>query len=157
MDISLTPVSLRKKPILIKLLEMYLFEMLGEKTAYKYLDSYWNKTDRYAFFIKKNNNIVGFVLINSYTVVGVGAKSIAEFYIKRKFRRAGIGKKAAFMALDLFPGKWEIREISQNKLGHLFWKKIISEYTNKEYVEKMFNNKKWSGPIQIFSTKSNLK
>ena len=150
MKTILEPVKINEKPILVDLLDKYLFEMLGEKTEYKYLDSYWEKSDRHPFFIKKGDRIVGFVLVNPHTVIETDAKSIAEFYIKKEHRRTGIGKNAAFKIFDMFPGKWEIRELKENKLAHSFWKDIICEYTKGEYIDKMIDDDRWSGPVQIF-------
>lgn len=154
MDIGLRPVQINEKQNIISLVKEYREELLGEKAdEYKYLNSYWEDPQRHAYYILLGNKIVGFVLVNDYSVTVDKAMTISEFYIKKLHRGKGIGKKIAFKVFDRFPGTWEIREIEHNKSGHAFWKKIINEYTKGNYKEKFLKNDKWNGPVQVFNNK----
>lgn len=157
MDIKLKLVEKEKKNILKNLIEEYQKEILKQDSVepYKYLDSYWEKIDSYPYFIEDGENILGFVLVNSHTVIEEKAKSISEFYIKKEFRKKGVGKRAAFEIFKLFPGKWEIRQIRENTPAQKFWRKIIGEYTQGVFKEYEVDNDKWVGYIQTFDN-SNL-
>jgi predicted acetyltransferase len=150
--------QLRKIPIedkqkLGELIKDYQREMLSiEPEQYKHLDSYWEKPNRYPYYIENGGQIIGFVLINAYTVLAKDAKSISEFYIKKEFRRNGFGKEAAIKSFDLFLGKWEVRELKENKVAHLFWNNVIKEYTSNHFSEDFLDNELWSGPIQVFDS-----
>ena len=120
--------------------------------TYRYFDEYWREPDRFPFLIYCGANLAGFVLVNSHTVVleqGTG-RAIAEFFVMRKYRRQGVGRRAAFYAFDRFPGLWEVREDTNNLAGQEFWRTIIAEYTGGEYSEKILNTPGWIGPIQTF-------
>jgi len=154
MNISLSPVSKKNKKTLAVLLFKYQKELFKKENIgmYKYLDSYWGRKDRSPFFIEYDSNRIGFVLVNKHTLVTNDARNIAEFYILKKFRNKRMGKNAAFKVFEMFPGKWEIREMENNINAQNFWRKIIGEYTNGKYSEVFLNNELWKGPVQIFDT-----
>lgn len=118
----------------------------------EHLDLYWTESGRRAFLISVDDQLAGFVLVNSYVCLeeNKGAKSIAEFFVMRKYRRQGVGRMAAGKIFDLIPGKWEVRQISSNAAGQHFWRKVISEYTGGRFTETILDNDDWKGPVQSF-------
>jgi predicted acetyltransferase len=75
MDISITPVSKDEKEILKNLLEIYNYEFSQYEDTdvnniglygYTYLDHYWTEENRFAYFIKVDKKLAGFVMINGY-------------------------------------------------------------------------------------------
>ena len=51
----------------------------------------------------------------------------------KKYRRRGVGRTAARMVFDLFPGGWEVSQWRSNLPAQRFWKQVIDEYTAGEY------------------------
>lgn len=151
MKIELEPINIKDKNILKDMLWDYEKEIVGEKAEeYKYLDSYWGKPDRFPYFIKVDEQIAGFTLINSYLLVLIEGKTISEFYIKKEYRKMEVGTEVAKQIFNMFPGKWENRQIRENPNAHAFWLKFISEFTNNNFEEVEMNDDKWKGWIQIF-------
>jgi len=152
MNIHLVQVDIKEKGTLGNLIKEYQKEILGLKKVeeYKYLDSYWQEPERHPYYIKVDDTTVGFVLVNNFSLIEKGARSISEFYIKKEFRNKGIGKLTAFKVFDLFRGKWEIRELSDNAQAQNFWRKVIYEYTHNNYLETLLDNENWRGPVQVF-------
>ncbi|MFA6518882.1 MAG: GNAT family N-acetyltransferase [Candidatus Shapirobacteria bacterium] len=151
MKIEIVLIDIADKKILSDMLWDYEKEMVGEKAEeYKYLDSYWEKPNRYPYFIKVDGKIAGFALINSYLLVLTEGKTISEFYVKKEFRKNGIGSEAARLVFTQSPGKWENRQIRENPKAHTFWLKFIAEFTNNNFEETEMNNEKWNGWIQTF-------
>lgn len=135
------------------MLKDYLIEVHhGGDGQYPWLDSYWQKPNRYPYFIKADGNIAGFALVNEHSLIEVGVKNLSEFYIKPEFRRNEIGKQAAFLIWDLFPGKWEGRQIKENTKAHEYWLKVKGEYTNQNFQDKFIDNELWCGWIQTFDS-----
>jgi len=157
MEPELILAHVSEKNILSNLIRDYQEEILKVDNVddYKYLDSYWEKDNRWPYFIKIDGQVAGFVLINCHNIIEKDAKNIVEFYIKKEFRNKGVGKLAAKKAFDLFPGKWEVRELKDNLQAINFWRKVIGEYTKNNFQEIIMNNEKWNGPVQIFNTLSN--
>lgn len=153
MEIKISLVDIKDKEVLRALINDYQKEILKSENPeeYKYLDGYWQKSDRYPYFIEVDGEIAGFVLVNNYNLVEKDAMDLPEFYIKPGFRKKGIGKMSAKKVFDLFPGKWEVRELESNVLAQKFWRNVIAEYTDNNYKEVILDNEKWHGPVQTFN------
>ena len=50
---------------------------------------------------------------------------MAEFFIMRKHRRSGIGRRAAAECFNRFPGRWLIHQIPGNEVAAAFWRAVI--------------------------------
>ncbi len=168
MKVRIEKASLKQKPVLERLMQLYMYDFSEMQSAdlnpdglyeYEYLDLYWSESERFPFLIYADGCIAGFVLVNSYTVLekDAEAKSIAEFFVVRKYRRQGIGKAAAFCIFDMFPGRWEVREIQPNAPAQRFWRKVIGEYTNGNFRETAVHNESWRGPVQQFDNTRAMK
>jgi predicted acetyltransferase len=161
MIVQIKEASIEQKPVLERLMQLYHYDFSeiegGDLNGdglfeYKYLDSYWTESGRFPFLIYVNDKIAGFVLVNSHTYLQKKgkAKSIAEFFVMRKYRRQGIGKMVAFNIFDRFPGKWEVQQTKRNAVAQRFWRSIIGEYTGGNFAETLLDNESWRGPIQSF-------
>ena len=69
---------------------------------YRYLDQYWTVPERHPFVIRVSDKLAGFVLVRE---IGEDKRSVAEFFIMRKYRRQGVGQTVACRVFDMFPGK----------------------------------------------------
>ena len=56
--------------------------------------------------------------------------SKGEFFILRRYRRQGIGERAARMLFDHFPGRWTVYTFPQNIAARAFWHGVIGRYTH---------------------------
>lgn len=161
MNLQLIEASRAHRSVLERLMQLYLYDFsefegldVEQDGLYEneHLDLYWTESGRHAFLISVDDRLAGFVLVNSYVCLeeNKGAKSIAEFFVMRKYRRQGVGRMTAGKIFDLMPGKWEVRQISSNAAGQNFWRKVISEYTGGRFTETILDNDKWKGPVQSF-------
>jgi len=148
-----------EKPILRHLLYLCLYdysEFTGEDIGedglfhYDYLDYYWKEPGRYAFLIRVAGHLAGFVLVRTFEENGKTIQSIAEFFVMRKYRRQGIGQKAAFWVFDNLPGCWRVGQEAGNLPAQIFWRKVISCYTGGNYQE--IRPADWEGPMQEFTS-----
>ncbi len=94
---------------------------------YKYFDHQWTDEYRRPFLVRADGEIAGFALVSldipqTYMKWSKAEKtnSISDFFIMRKFRRKGVGKKVAFSIFDKFPGTWEVRQTSGNLPAYQF-------------------------------------
>lgn len=155
MNIKIEKVKSTEKDLLFNLLQFALYD--GSKYIdnkindnglfeYRWFDNYFTDNDRYCFFIKEesNNNILGFVMINSHMKIYDKGFSVAEFLVLPQYRRHHIGKKAIFEILNELKGNWEIEPIDNSDEAYGFWNSIVREYTNGNYEYKenifLFNN-----------------
>jgi predicted acetyltransferase len=161
MKIELIEVQETDKSALLQLMELYAYDFSEFDDAdvnehglygYTYFDYYWTEEGRHPFFIRVDGKLAGFVLINEYCYVvkESGTKSIAEFFVMRKYRRKGVGKSAAVQVFDRFPGKWEVIQHGENEPSKIFWGEVIGEYTNGNFTQEKATTEWWEGQALIF-------
>jgi len=122
--------------------------------GYGYLDDYWSKPHRYPLLVRVDHHLAGFVLVNDYVYHPTSSRSIAEFFVMRKYRRRGVGRTVACTVFDQLPGRWEVRQLQENRGAQTFWRTVIDEYTRGEYTEQQLAAYGWDGPAQIFDNTS---
>ncbi|PGS47307.1 GNAT family N-acetyltransferase [Bacillus sp. AFS041924] len=152
--INIVKVKKEEESILHNLMQFYIYEFtkylpnlkLGQNGSYhKFnLENYWANLNHHAFFVKHNDELIGFALIEASS-----ENCIEEFFIIEKYKGKGFGKKAAIELFDLFPGKWYISQIETNEPAKAFWRNVIHYYTKGNFTEKIDVNKK---TIQEFNT-----
>jgi predicted acetyltransferase len=64
---------------------------------------------------------------------------MAEFFIARARRRLGIGRTAVQLILSRFAGRWEITEYLRNPVAVSFWRRVVANYTQGRFQERVTN------------------
>ena len=159
MTLEISEAHIGEKSLIQHMMELYRYDFSEFDNSdldangyfgYRWLDHYWTEEDRHPFIIRVDGKLAGFVLVNQSTYLPENEWAIAEFFVMRKYRGKGIGKKVAFNIFDRFRGKWEVYELESNKPSHQFWRKVISDYTNGCYSETNLDDERSRGPIQRF-------
>ncbi|MFP3390932.1 GNAT family N-acetyltransferase [Brevibacillus sp. SIMBA_040] len=158
---SLVNVPACEKDALRRLLELYIYDFseflpidVNEDGyyGYEYLDEYWSDPVRHPYFIKVEGKLAGFVLVRSFPDSNdEPVFTIAEFFIMKRYRRHGIGKAVAHEIFRVFPGKWEVFQISSNLPAQAFWRKTIAEYTQNDFSEHEEEGKVYQTFVSITS------
>lgn len=165
MNVNIQLARYSEKHFLKKMLELYAYDCtqfedkdLNEfgEYGYRYLDFYWVESERYPFIVRVNDKLAGFVLINKFGYTENVEWTIAEFFVLKKYRNQGIGKKLAFHVFDKFPGKWEVRTLNKNLTAKAFWRKIIRQYAKKSMQEFQEGIGDWQSPIWTFISEKKI-
>jgi len=101
------------------------------------LGAYWDRneaSERFPFLIRADGKLAGFALIHQLAA-SPAAHDVGEFFILRKYRRAGIGGAVARDLFDRFPGAWQVRELPANTSAQAFWRRTIDDYTRGAFSE----------------------
>ena len=61
---------------------------------------------------------------------------LADFFIRRAFRRRGVGRVAAALIFGRFSGRWLITENATNGDAVTFWRTVLRDYTAGRYEER---------------------
>jgi predicted acetyltransferase len=165
MKIEVTQAAIDDKHLIQRMLEFYQYDFSEFDDAdldshgtygYPWLDHYWSEKGRCPFIIRVDGKLAGFVLVNQNTYLQTSEWAISEFFIMRKYRKHGVGKVVAFSMFDQFSGKWEVHELESNIPSQLFWRKVISEYTQGQYTETKISDERSPGPIQCFDNSGKI-
>jgi len=134
--------------LLANLLELYMHDLseafpdieLGTdgRFGYETLPLYWSEPDcRFPFLIRYGTRVAGFVMVTRGSPASddPGVFDVAEFFVIRRHRRSGVGRRAAFLVWDRLPGRWIVR-VSEGNTGAVpFWAGVIAEYTRGAATE----------------------
>lgn len=144
--VDVVPARARHRRLLWRLMQLYLHdfsEMDGRalndrgEFAYQYFENYWSDRDRVALLAQVDREWAGFALIRLGTT-----NQIAEFFIVRKYRRAGVGRRLAAECFRRFPGRWRVHQTKRNGSAIKFWRAVIpvpfEESTNARGTTQVF-------------------
>lgn len=136
--VSLDAATAADATLLGNLLELYahdlsdVFEVvLGPDGRFGYprLSLYWSEPDRrFAFIIRAEGQIAGFVLATrgSPATEDPEVLDVAEFFVLRRYRRRGVGQRAALLLWRRLPGRWTVRVAEENRGGLAFWGDVLA-------------------------------
>jgi predicted acetyltransferase len=165
--ITIEAVKIEEKEILRNLLEKYNYEFSQyEKTdvnnlglyGFDYMDYYWMEKNKFPYFIKINNLLVGFAMVTDHRDINIETDyTMAEFSILFKYRKMGIGKNVVKQLFEKHKGKWQIKFHPKNEISEIFWTNVVKEYTKGNY-EIIENNEETIyrdgtiGKVLVFDT-----
>ena len=140
-QIEVVAASREQQPVLANLLQLYIYdfsELLdlnvgGDgRFVYPHLELYWTDPGRYAFLVKVDGELAGFVLVKTGSEWDV--RDMAEFFVLQRHRRRGVGIRVAQEVWRLLPGPWEVRVMEANVPAQHFWARAISSFTGSPAV-----------------------
>lgn len=127
--------------LLSNLLELYIHDLsaafphvqLGADGRFGYpgLGAYWAEPERrFAFIIEENGKTAGFALATrgSPALADPDVFDVAELFVLRRYRRSGVGRRAAPLLWKALPGRWVVRVSEANPGALEFWSQVIFEF-----------------------------
>jgi len=115
------------------------------------LDDYWTQPGWAAALILSNGVLAGFVLINDQAHSGQPVEhNVGEFFILRKHRGRGVGRRAAEAIFSQQPGSWEVAVARKNVAAREFWRKTIGAPQASNIQELDMATNRWNGPVFRF-------
>lgn len=159
MNVEITPARADEESVLAALLQLYVYdfsEALGLDVADDGRYRVPPTEGRDAFLIRVDGKLAGFALqvAKSRLTGEEGVHDVAEFFVLQRYRRTGIGEKAACWLFDRFPGRWEVRQKKENTRAIAFWRRVIGRYTAGRFDEVLVDDERWHGPVQRFDNTS---
>ena len=163
--VTVQPATPSQRPLLERLLQLYLHDFsefaprhtvygeVGADGLFPYppgLDPYWREPGREPLLIRADGAIAGFVLLNRWSALDRPLdRAVAEFFVLRKHRRAGVGTGAAHAAFRRHPGRWEVPVAAYNPDALRFWRHATS--TLPGVSEHPGDGRRWSGTVLTFN------
>lgn len=154
-DVTLDVAEQSDAPLLANLLELYIHDLseafplvelgVDGRFGYNKLPLYWSEANRFPFLIRYSGRVVGFALATrgSPASDNPDVLDVAEFFVIRRYRRAGVARRAAFLLWDRLPGRWFVRASERNTDAIRFWARVVDGYTGgtaKEFTRSGIHN-----------------
>ena len=105
-----------------------------------------------AHFFLIDGAYAGFGLVDQDVLLPESQRRMAEFFVLRKYRRKGIGARAARHIFDQTRCKWEVAELIQNAPAIDFWRRLLFSYANGALAEHELHRDHWSAYVQCFDS-----
>ena len=133
------------KAVVRRLMELYHYDFteflpleLNEhgEFGYRYLDHYWaadERETRLPFLVRADGKLAGFAFVRRK---GDGPWKMAEFFVMRQYRRAGVGSQAARAVFAQCAGAWEVHQVLANTPAQAFWRRVIGEVTGGHFEDE---------------------
>ena len=136
MAVELIPVEEQDKAVLANLVQFYCYDMSPVRGIevdehghfpYRYVDHYFVETDRDVYFIRHDGALAGFVMTRE---LPTAEREMAEFFVMRRHRRAGVGSEAARRIFSLHRTAWVVAFDDANTEAANFWPSVVSRASN---------------------------
>jgi predicted acetyltransferase len=146
-QVTIERATLADATLLANLLEFYIHDLsevfpidLGPDGRFGYpkLPLYWSEPEkRFAFLIRAGGRALGFALVTRGSPASddPDVLDVAEFFVTRRHRRSGHGRRAAALLFDSLPGRWIVRVSEGNRGAIPFWESVISTYTRGQFTQ----------------------
>jgi predicted acetyltransferase len=167
--VILTQVPESQSEIIANLMQLYKYDFsefaavgsrygeVGPDGRYTYegLDSYWREDGRVPLTVQADRWLAGFILVNRWSALNRQLDhSVAEFFVLRKYRRIGVGSRAAKTLFERWPGRWEVGVAWYNKPALAFWRKAIAAAVDGAVEEYAGDGERWSGTVLCFDNRA---
>lgn len=145
--VHLEPAEPEQRSVLENLFELYAYDLSGAfelevghdgRFGAGHLARYWREPTRcFPFLIRVGTELAGFVLATRGSPVtsDPDALDVGEFFVLRRHRRLGVGRRAATALWKRHPGHWIVRVAERNRDARPFWTRTISDYTQGRFTE----------------------
>ncbi len=164
MNVQLSAVTPDDRARLTALFELYVYDFsdtlgldVGDDGRFRLpsLDPYFDDPRCHAFLLRVDDRLAGFALVQQRSRLD-GDESVcdvAQFFVLRRYRRHGVGERAARFIFDRFRGRWEVRQEAKNHAATAFWRRAIARYTGGRFDELVLDDDRWHGPVQRFDSR----
>jgi predicted acetyltransferase len=124
----------------------------GTFGRYEYMGAYWREPARIPRIIRRGGKLAGFALINDHSHSGLPLdRNFGEFFVLRKYRRAGVASASVRQILTRYPGRWEAAIMQRNTAAQAFWPRAVAATPGvRDMVTLQGDGARWTGPILRF-------
>jgi predicted acetyltransferase len=143
-----------------RMLELYQYELsdtwhqdLDALGRYGYDLSRHREARRFFAYaaLDEDSGYIGFALVAPAAVTRSDGLWMEQFFVLKRHRGCGAGRKLANFVFARHPGPWEVGQMKANVTAQAFWRKVVSDFTNGQYTELQVTEGWWQGVVQQFT------
>lgn len=159
-EIEITRASLEDRLPVFRMLELYQHDLsdiwdqdLDVHGEYGYeLDRFWDGKEAWPYVFRVAGGLAGFALVDKRVLIAGDDFWLDQFFVLKKYRRRGVGGRAAAAVFNQHTGRWQVGQMHANTAALTFWRHVIASYTGDEYTEEQVDLGWWQGHVQRFSS-----
>ncbi|MBL8303334.1 MAG: hypothetical protein JNM26_11245 [Ideonella sp.] len=156
LDVSLAHAEQRLP--LQRMLELYQHDLsdlwdqdLDAHGDYGYpLDRHFARDAAWPYVFRVDGRYAGFALVDTQVRLPGGDFWMEQFFVLRKYRRRGVGARAACRVFACHPGRWQVGQMPANTPAQAFWRRVITRHCGGAFAETMLTTGRWQGLVQSF-------
>lgn len=160
-DLLVRHATLAEQLPIRRMLELYQHDLsdiwdqdLDTHGEYGYaLDRYWHQPVHQAFVFLCDGHYAGFCLVDDDVRLRDDQLWMAQFFVLKKYRRRGVGRRAACQVFDHIRGRWEVGQMAGNLRARDFWRRVIGDYMQGRFTEHERHDKVWDGWLHCFDNR----
>jgi predicted acetyltransferase len=160
---TLRPIRPGERAAVRRLVQLYIYDLGGDRWGLEpdgtfappdWHRRFWSRRGAHHFVIRVDGRLAGFALVRDHAdFAGAGVNEIVEFFVLRKYRRIGVGTRAALTLFERFPGRWEVAVLVWNVTARPFWRRVIARCAAGEVVERRRRHGDLTFFVAHFTTK----
>ena len=166
--VTLAEVPADQKHVITNLIQLYKYDFSGfaeigspygevgadGRYVYDGLDRYWHEDGLFALTTHADGRLAGFILVDRWSALDRPIDhSVGEFFVLQKYRRIGVGSRAAKSLFHRWPGRWEVSVAWYNKPAVAFWRKAIEAAVGTDVEECAADGRRSVGTAFCFDSR----
>ena len=140
------------------MLELYQYELsdtwdqeLDPQGLFGYDTSKHQQAERFfAYVLLVNQHYAGVALVAPAMVTQQEGHWMEQFFVLKKYRKAGNGVALAKHVFQCHPGAWEVGQMPGNTAACQFWRRVAAIVTQGHFAEVEVTQGWWRGTVQRF-------
>ena len=141
------------------MLELYQYELsdiwdqeLDSQGEFGYDTAKHQQAQRFfAYLLLVNEHYAGFALVAPAMVTQQEGYWMEQFFVLKKYRKAGNGLALAKHVFQCHPGAWEVGQMPGNAAARQFWRRVVAIATQDHFSEVEVTQGWWQGTVQRFT------
>lgn len=97
---------------------------------------YWAQPGVKPFIGRVDGQLAGFAVVDNEVADPASQFNMGYFFVARRYRSLGLGRRWVADVLNRFPGRWEIYHYGDNQPATAFWPKAIAGAGATDIVSK---------------------
>lgn len=142
-----------------RMLELYQYELsdiwdqeLDSQGEFGYDTSKHRQAQRFfAHVLLVDQHYAGFALIAPAMVTRQEGHWMEQFFVLKKYRKAGNGMALARHVFQCHPGDWEVGQMPGNAAARQFWRRVAATVSRGDFAEVEVTQGWWQGTVQRFT------
>jgi predicted acetyltransferase len=136
MKIDVIPVGIDQRQVVRNLFQFYLYdssdwesEDIGTDGLFyvhdPYFNQYWDTEGWSASLVKVDDAMAGFLLIERSDIPGIDAPEFADFFVLKRFRRQGVGRRVVESVIADSASAWVVNVFEEDENSNAFWHSLF--------------------------------